>query len=65
MVSPWHWLPNVVPDDALEVWVRLYWYAPPFLARWGAAAQEFEHSSGLVLPWYHVWRWKHVAEPPP
>jgi hypothetical protein len=65
VVSPWHWLPVTIPADGLEVWVRRTPWSPGFKAVWSLAGQSFTHASGLVLPWYRVYRWKHVVEPPP
>jgi len=63
MVSPWHWLPNDVPADGLEVWVKRFIWSPGFKAVWSLSGQSFTHSSGLSVLWYHVYRWKHVVEP--
>lgn len=59
----WHVMPVEVPNDGAVVWVRRWIGGAPFLATWSLSSQTFTHQSGLVLPWYEVWRWKHVVEP--
>jgi len=59
----WHEMPGEVPVDEEVVWVRRFWYTPPWLATWSEAAATFTSSTGLVLPWYEVARWKHQVEP--
>lgn len=55
----------LAPEDGEEVWVRRWLLGAPFLATWDLAAQTFTYKGLLVMPWYDVWRWKHVVEPPP
>lgn len=63
MASLWHTLPVEAPDDGAVVWVRRYWLGTPWLGTWSTSAATFTHSSGLVVPWYEVWRWRHQVEP--
>lgn len=65
MTQIWHTLPVRIPVDGLEVWVRRWIWVAPFKATWDLATQSFTHSSGLVVPWIDVWRWRHVVEPVP
>jgi hypothetical protein len=62
-MSPWHSLPAEVPEDLESVWVRTWWYSTPWLATWSESAATFTSTSGLVIPWYMVARWKHEVEP--
>lgn len=63
MTSLWHRLPVEAPADGLEVWVRRWIVGAPFLATWDLAAQTFRYGGVLVMPWYDVFKWKHVVEP--
>jgi len=60
---PWHSMPVHVPVDGSTVWVRRWIWVAPFKATWDLAAQSFTHSSGLVMLWTDIWRWRHVVEP--
>jgi hypothetical protein len=56
-------MPVHVPVDGSTVWVRRWIWVAPFKATWDLAAQSFTHSSGLVMLWTDIWRWRHVVEP--
>jgi hypothetical protein len=56
-------MPVHVPVDGETVWVRRWVFVPAFEAVWDLATQSFVHSSGLVISWEGIWRWKHVVEP--
>lgn len=56
-------MPVEIPEDGETVWVRRWWFGPPWQAEWRAATQTFVELGGLVIPWYDISRWKHVVEP--
>lgn len=55
-------MPNELPTDGAEVWVRLHeWSGEPFMAKWEYATQSFTTlADGLVFPWYIVSRWRNL-----
>ena len=63
MVEVWHTLPVTRPTDGTTVWIRRWIWVAPFQSTWDLTSQTFTHSSGLVIPWFEVWRWRHVSEP--
>jgi len=58
MNSVWKTLPDDVPVDGATVWIRRWIWVAPFLAVWDEASASFLCSSGLVCPWYEIWRWR-------
>jgi len=63
VASPWHTMPDDVPDDEEPVWVRRWYYGAPSLATYYADTATFTYDGGLTLPWYEISRWRHVEEP--
>ena len=51
-------MPELVPADAAEVWVRRAYWSVPTLATWDETAQTMTFAGGLVLPWWAFMKWK-------
>ena len=54
----WKEMPIEFPNDEQVVWCRRTWFASPFKATFSVTNQNFETSTGYVIPWYEVWRWR-------
>jgi hypothetical protein len=59
-MSSWKQLPEDLPVDEEEVWIRIkYYYGSPFLATWNEATQDFTSTdNSIVYPAWTVARWK-------
>jgi hypothetical protein len=51
-------MPQFIPTDGQQVWIRRWWFSDPFKATWTLATQQFTSLSGLILPWWFVARWR-------
>lgn len=69
--TKWKTIPSQIPDDTMEVSVRLaVGFSPPFRATWNLASQVFTNvkywdadleawvDTGLVFPWFVLNNWK-------
>jgi hypothetical protein len=54
----WYKMPHDFPTDQQSVYVRRHYFSRAFLATWDLASQTFATSTGLVIPWYHIARWR-------
>lgn len=58
-MTTWKTMPENVPADAETVWVRRWWFGPPWQATWDLATQTFtDVIEGLTIPWHEVSRWR-------
>jgi hypothetical protein len=59
-MDPWKQLPEELPENEEEVWIRIkYYYGPPFLAIWYTADQQFVSTdNSIIYPAWCVARWK-------
>lgn len=69
--AKWKTIPSQIPDDAMEVTVRLgIGFSPPIRATWNLGAQSFTNvkywdtaleewvDSELIFPWFVLNNWK-------
>ena len=58
MPKVWFDVPEEMPVDGQEVWVRRYDLWTSFAAEWDATAAEFVTPTGLRMPWWMAGKWK-------